>query len=730
MDGKVESYELDVFDTYSFVILGSISAITSGLLFVAHLRWKELRKPPGDLILMISLAEFMLAMHYLLSGIRTSWISEHYPDDSLFCLINSYVAIGSANADVLYNMCFLVHMMISLRNAAKKEMCTPRYSYHVVTLSLTALVLLKGHFGRNPYGTCSSKITLNTLYYSTIAFSIVISMSIYVYCRTKNRLKVLGSRASELRRDFSNYQGSMVIVFIFTSLGIMTAFHGQYQGTLPHYDTKYDWFFYIPFQDLIFNLGKLGSTMKVSMPSLLFIIRMRDPLIQKYIVRMLMVFGCKREGRSRFNTAIDFITVDSFEDEASFEIDEVPTLNSDLYASLNRSRRGTNYGSLIIDKKSALKNELMTFDLEDNAWIHLLPTLVKNGLTRTFLAAVSYFHPIDLKASDTRIIESLVAQMDSFVTFKMKEADVIAQFGLLESISDCMVTFYHTGYFEQVMAAHKERVSFRQSLNPKNNEDAIKRSGKQDGGASGELFLKSFDGKLLLKTITLEEFKVFNKLISDYSEYSVINRNSMIAKIFCLYSLEIPGTEKTAYAIIMENLMPFDPVKPIRTYDLKGSTYSRQVIIQKPGQSFLDSFSSNNQGTMKDIDFTNVEGIINLENKPQRAKIFWSLQRDLNFFVDHNIIDYSLLVSVYSKSELEFNGIKYEADLNIFESLDYPDHLYIIGIIDYFQQYTWAKWTERILKKIKTCSPGLETSSQPPKHYSDRFYSFMDKILT
>ena len=279
---------------------------------------------------------------------------------------------------------------------------------------------------------------------------------------------------------------------------------------------------------------------------------------------------------------------------------------------------------MIIDRKSARKNELMTFDLEDNAWIHLLPTLVKNGLTRTFLAAVSYFHPIDLKGSDTRIIESLVAQMDSFVTFKMKEVDVITQFGLLESISDCMVTFYHTGYFEQVMAAHKERVSFRQSLNPKNNEDAIKRSGKQDGGASGELFLKSFDGKLLLKTITLEEFKVFNKLISDYSKYSVINRNSMIAKIFCLYSLEIPGTEKTAYAIIMENLMPFDPVKPIRTYDLKGSTYSRQVIFQKPAQSFLDSFSSNNQGTLKEIDFTNLEGIINLQNKPQRAKIFWS----------------------------------------------------------------------------------------------------------
>ena len=93
MDGKVESYELDVFDTYRFVILDTISAITSGLLFVAHLRWKELRKPPGDLILMISLAEFMLAMHYLLSGIQTSWISEHYPDDSLFCLINSYLAI-------------------------------------------------------------------------------------------------------------------------------------------------------------------------------------------------------------------------------------------------------------------------------------------------------------------------------------------------------------------------------------------------------------------------------------------------------------------------------------------------------------------------------------------------------------------------------------------------------------------------------------------------------------
>lgn len=725
MQNSTASYELDVFDSFSYIVIGSISAVTSLLLFVAHVGWKELRKPPGDLILMISLAEFLLSIHYLLSGIRTSWISEPYSDDSLFCKVNSYVAIGSANADVTYNMCFLFQMIVALRNAVKKEMCSPRYTYHIFSLGMTVLILMKGKFGRNPYGTCSSMIEEKTLRYSTTAFSIAILISTYVYCRTKSKLKVLGARASELRRDFNNYQGSMVIVFIFTSLGIMAAFQGQYQITLPAYVTSLDKYLHIPLRDLIINLGKLGNTLKVSMPTILFIIRMRDPLINKHIVRVLIAIGCKRKKKDRVSLTLSTTTFDTSDGDISIGLDGIPTLNSDIGPGSNRSSGF--YGSLILDRKAALKNELMTFDIEDNAWMNLLPSLVKCGLTRTFLAAVSYFHPIDLKTSDTRIIESLMAHLDGFVTFRVKEKDVVEQFGLTESISDCTVTFYHTGYFERVMANHKERISFRASLNPKHNEEAIKKAGKQSGGASGELFLKSFDGKLLLKTITLEEFKVFNKLIVDYSNYSSIQKNSLIAKIFCLYSLDIPGAEKTAYAIIMENLMPFDPVKPLRSFDLKGSTYSRQVIQEKPGKSFLDLTAS--KETLKDVDFTNIEGEINLENRPQRAKIFWSLERDLKFFVDHNIIDYSMLISVYSKAELQLNNVDYELALNIFESSDNEDLLYVVGIIDYFQLYTWAKCTERILKKMKTCSPNLQTSAQPPKLYRDRFLNFMLKIL-
>ena len=56
---------------------------------------------------------------------------------------------------------------------------------------------------------------------------------------------------------------------------------------------------------------------------------------------------------------------------------------------------------------------------------------------------------------------------------------------------------------------------------------------------------------------------------------------------------------------------------------------------------------------------------------------------------------------------------------------DKPGVYYAIGIIDYFQLYTFSKATERMVKRCKTCSPNLETSAQPPGPYQNRFANFV-----
>lgn len=56
---------LDVFDTYTYVLIGPFSILASFALFLSHTLVKELRSQPGDLILMISFSEFVLSIHWV-----------------------------------------------------------------------------------------------------------------------------------------------------------------------------------------------------------------------------------------------------------------------------------------------------------------------------------------------------------------------------------------------------------------------------------------------------------------------------------------------------------------------------------------------------------------------------------------------------------------------------------------------------------------------------------------
>lgn len=719
---QISAFELDPFDTYTYLIVGSLSTVASGLLFLAHVRWPELRKPPGDLILMISLAEFLLSMHYLLSAINTSWITTGYLDDSLFCKANGYVAIAAAHSDLLYNLCFLIHMLLALKYAAKNSKFSARYLYHIFSLGLTAAALSKADLGRNPYGTCSSKVGPGTLYYGTAILVCSMILSVFVYLRTKIRLQMLGIKASELRRDFSNYQGSMVLVFIFTSLGIIAAFHGQHQAIRPPYTTAIDQYLPVDLQQLLVSICKLGNTAKVSMPTILFLVRLRDPILQSHVIKMIrnlrFCFLCKRKTDHQSQSTLQ-------EEEIldlSLELEEITTLNSELWSTSNRSSRGLNSSILVVEKQSALKNELMTIGTEDNAWMDLLPTLVRRGLARTFLAAVAYFHPCSIRTTDTKVIEALQGLGDNLVSFKLREKEVGDQFGLTEGISDCTVTFYHTGQFDRLMAAHREKVDFRRSFNPRTNEEAIKSAGSKSGGSSGELFIASSDGKLLLKTINLEEFKVFQRIAEDYCRYLCKNKGSLISRIFCLLSIDIAGTGKTTYAIIMENLMPFGEIKPLQSYDLKGSTYLRQVLTESSQNQMADATR-----TLKDLDFVKIEKKIQFEHSGEKIKFMSTLEKDSQFFSTHGIIDYSLLLFVYDRHEIKTDPFIHPDNLH--NTFTTPDKVLAVGIIDYFQLFTCSKWSERLLKKIKTCSPSLETSSQPPARYRERFLNFISSLL-
>ena len=75
------------------------------------------------------------------------------------------------------------------------------------------------------------------------------------------------------------------------------------------------------------------------------------------------------------------------------------------------------------------------------------------------------------------------------------------------------------------------------------------------GGRSGASFIKSEDGKLVVKGVTRNEFLMFRANADAYFKYMarlfVLDEPSTLAKVFGVYKVSLPGVP-TAYLFVME----------------------------------------------------------------------------------------------------------------------------------------------------------------------------------
>ncbi len=700
--------ELDVFDTFTYLIVCPISMLASLLLFFAHLVYKELRKQPGDLIIMIALSEFVLALHWFISAVRTSYVTKPYEDSDFFCQFNSWIAVVAATMDTFYNMAFFAYIIFALKNSIKQGFM-PKKSFHFCTIVIVLIILSKTKRGRNKYGTCSSKLESGNLWTGALFMLLSIIFSAWVYLYTKRNLPNFGIEMSAIRRDFLNFYGSylkayiVIISVVFTSMLIQTQAEDQ---TSPAIHKK-------SLQGYLFNLGRLGNTAKALLPILLFFIRCQDPLVQKHVFKPLL--GVKKTFR-RFTFFNTKSPKNGLPDPINPDASD-PMMESDSFDSMTPNQ------------KNAFEAEMMNENSDDMLWMNLLPGKVKESITRTFLGGITLTYP--------NLIQEILHAKNSggpdkndstgACRYELEGEKMMMLLDTQESMSSCEITIYAPILFKDIVVNSTRVVNFELSMNVKTNAEKIKKAGESKGGASGELFMFSHDNQLIIKTITQAEFMVFTDMIYDYSQYLKYNKTSLIAKIYGMFEFKFRGSDKAIKLIVMENICTLPSISILRKYDLKGSTYSRRVL--KTYQDFDRYIAA--KDIMKDIDFLNIDEALTFISPHQRLDFITRINHDVNFFKTHKIIDYSLFVAFISRRLCNQEALEHEllsTGFRVIQSQN-PDFLYVVGIIDYFQLYTLSKRFEACWKKTKTCSPSLQTSSQPPKYYGDRFFSFIQKIM-
>ena len=80
---------------------------------------------------------------------------------------------------------------------------------------------------------------------------------------------------------------------------------------------------------------------------------------------------------------------------------------------------------------------------------------------------------------------------------------------------------------------------------------------KESAGKSGSFFFFSHDNKFLIKTVTSSELKtILAEFMKNYYEHLSENKDSILARIYGVYTINISGVSKIS-VLLMQNLLVF-----------------------------------------------------------------------------------------------------------------------------------------------------------------------------
>ena len=149
-------------------------------------------------------------------------------------------------------------------------------------------------------------------------------------------------------------------------------------------------------------------------------------------------------------------------------------------------------------------------------------------------------------------------------------------------------------------------------------------------GKSGQLFLLTKDGQIILKTLKQSELPFLLSILPNYVSHLETEPETLLVKFYGVYTVTLGKFKR--HLIAMPNVLKSD-LSIDEVYDLKGSTRNREVT-----QEEIDAGVS----TLKDLNFDNRcrelgEGI--MLDDAMTKKFLWQLDSDLILLRRLDIMD-------------------------------------------------------------------------------------------
>lgn len=196
-------------------------------------------------------------------------------------------------------------------------------------------------------------------------------------------------------------------------------------------------------------------------------------------------------------------------------------------------------------------------------------------------------------------------------------------------------------------------------------------------GRSGASFIKTEDGRFILKSISVQEFRNFKKIAADYFHYVRRNPYTLLVPLYGLFKI---GRNNVTRLLVMPNLVP-KKTESTLCYDLKGrkvrSKSRNTTVVDDDGFPEAPSFGLSQFDLLR-------------------------LRSDLQFLKMEGLMDYSLFV-VRDLSSLRIN------------------------IIDFLTEFDWKKELEGIVTSAIWTQE--QRSAISPEEYELRMRAFLLNLL-
>lgn len=229
---------------------------------------------------------------------------------------------------------------------------------------------------------------------------------------------------------------------------------------------------------------------------------------------------------------------------------------------------------------------------------------------------------------------------------------------------------------------------------------------KAGAGKSGSTFSQSMDGKVLIKVGLKQSSKMaevdnLEQLIlgipgevDGLAEYLEDHEDSLLNRYYCVMKIEVAG--KTTYVLLMDDA----------TYHLGDSENIRKAedgvmgSLQRydlKGRSRVDNEPKGEGTTLTNADFRVKEGNSLLMSPQQCYSFVEAARKDFNWLDKHNMIDYSLFITVVKMQGGKGSHFCKDTPGEPF-CTETTDNMwtrwYTISIIDYLNDLNWYKSAE------------------------------------